>query len=74
MQCLKTALTIKRLPKLVAFVVATQLPYQIPRIRFDIDSFVIGVDTFASVTLGNHQNQFEDSSCMVKRTAQKWKG
>ncbi len=59
MQCLKTALTIKRLPKLVAFVVATQLPYQIPRIRFDIDSFVIGVDTFASVTLGNQPNQFE---------------
>jgi hypothetical protein len=57
---IKAALTIKRLPNLVAFTVATQLPYQVPRIHFDTDSFVIGVDTFASITLGNHPNQFED--------------
>jgi hypothetical protein len=36
------------------------LPYQVPRICFDADSFVIGVDTFASITLGNHPDQFED--------------
>ncbi len=57
---LKMALTIEQLPKLVAFAVATQLPYQVPRIRFDTNSFVIGVNTFASVTLGNHPHQFED--------------
>jgi hypothetical protein len=28
--------------------------------RFDTNSFVIGVDTFASITLGNHPDQFED--------------
>jgi hypothetical protein len=60
MQRLKTALTIKQLPKLVAFAAATQLPYQVPRIRFDTDSFVIGTDTFDSVMLGNHPSQFED--------------
>jgi hypothetical protein len=48
------------LPKLVAFVVATDLLYQVPRIFFDTDSFVIGIDTFASITLGNHPDQFED--------------
>jgi hypothetical protein len=42
-RCLKWALTIKQLPKLVAFAAATQLPYQVPRIHFDIGSFVIGV-------------------------------
>jgi hypothetical protein len=36
------------------------LPYQVPRICFDTDSFVIGVDTFASITLGNHLDQFEN--------------
>jgi hypothetical protein len=36
------------------------LPYQVPRICFDADSFVIGIDTFASITLGNHPDQFED--------------
>ncbi len=51
---LKAALTIKSLPKLIAFATATYLPYQVPRIRFDTDSFVIGLDTFASITLGNH--------------------
>jgi hypothetical protein len=57
---IKAALIIKRLPKLVAFAAATQLPYEVPRICFDTDFFVIGVDTLASVTLGNHPNQFED--------------
>jgi hypothetical protein len=59
-RCLKTALTIKQLPKLVAFATATQLRYQVSRICFDTDPFVIGVDTFASITLGNHPDQFED--------------
>jgi hypothetical protein len=54
------ALTINCLPKLVAFAVVTDLLFQVPRIRFDTDSFVIGVDTFASITLGNHPNQFND--------------
>jgi hypothetical protein len=48
------------LPKLVAFAVATQLPYQVPRIRVDTNSFIIGINTFASFTLGNHPDQFED--------------
>ncbi len=48
------ALTIEHLPKLVAFATATQLPYQVPRICFDTNSFVIGVGTLTSVTLGNH--------------------
>jgi hypothetical protein len=60
MHCLKAALTNKRLPKLIPFTTATNLPYQASRIRFDTNSFVIGVDTYASITLGNHLNQFED--------------
>jgi hypothetical protein len=60
MRRLKAALTIKRLPKLIAFAMATNLPYQVPRIRFNTDSFVIGVDTYASVTMGNCPDQFED--------------
>ncbi len=48
------------MPKLVAFAAAAQLLYQVPRIRFDTNSFLIGINTFASVTLGNHPNQFED--------------
>jgi hypothetical protein len=40
--------------------VATNLPYQVPRIRFDTNSFIIGVDTFASITLRNHPDQFEN--------------
>jgi hypothetical protein len=60
MRRLKVALTIERLPKLVAFAAATNLPYQVPRIRFNADSFVIGVNTYASITLGNHPNQFKD--------------
>jgi hypothetical protein len=61
LHCLRAALAIKRLPKLATYATATQLPYQVPRIRFDSKSFVIGVDTFASITLGNHPaDQFED--------------
>jgi hypothetical protein len=56
----RAALTIERLPKLVAFAAATQLPYQVPRMRFNTNSFVIGINTFASITLGNHPDQFED--------------
>jgi hypothetical protein len=47
------------LPKIVAFTASTTLPYQVPSIRFDTDSFVIGVDTFASIMLRNHPDQFE---------------
>jgi hypothetical protein len=57
---LKAALTIERLPKFVAFAAATQLPYQVSRMHFDTNSFVIGVNTFASIMLGNHPDQFED--------------
>ena len=60
LHCLRAALAIKRLPKLATYATATQLPYQVPRIHFNTDSFVIGVDTLTSVTLGNHPNQFED--------------
>jgi hypothetical protein len=60
MRCLKAALTIKCLPNLVAFAAATDLPYQVPRICIDNNSFVIGVDTYALVTMGNHLDQFED--------------
>jgi hypothetical protein len=48
------------MPKIVAFAASTTLPYQVPRICFDTNSFVIGVDTFALITLGNHLDQFED--------------
>ncbi len=48
------------MPKLDAFAAATQLPYQIPRIHFGANSFVIDIDTLPSVTLGNHPNQFKD--------------
>jgi hypothetical protein len=58
---LRAALNINQcLPKIVAFATSTTLPYQVLRIRFDTDSFVIGMDTFASITLRNHPNQFED--------------
>jgi hypothetical protein len=60
MCCLRVALTIKRLPNLVAFAVATNLPYQVSRICFATNSFVIGVNTGALVTMGNHRDQFED--------------
>jgi hypothetical protein len=48
------------LPKLIAFAADTQLLYQVPRISFDTNSFVIGINTFASITPGNHPDQFED--------------
>jgi hypothetical protein len=60
MRCLKAALTIKHLPTLVAFAATTSLPYQVPRIRFDTGSFVISIDTYAAITLGNHPDQFKD--------------
>jgi hypothetical protein len=47
-------------PKIVAFALSTTLPYQVPSIRFDTDSFLIGIDTFASIMLGNHPDQFEN--------------
>ncbi len=48
------------LPKIVTFTTSTTLSYQVPSIRFDTDSFVIDVDTFASITLRNHPEQFEN--------------
>ncbi len=57
---LKAAPTIERLPKLVAFAAATRLPCQVPRMCFNTDSFVIDVDTFFSIMLGNHPDQYED--------------
>jgi hypothetical protein len=58
---LRAALNINQcLPKIVAFAASTTLLYQVPRIHFNTDSFVIGMDTFASITLGNHPDQFED--------------
>jgi hypothetical protein len=48
------------LPKIVAFAASTTLPYQVASIHFDTDSFIIGVDTFASIMLGNHPDQFEN--------------
>jgi hypothetical protein len=58
---LRAALTINHcLPKIVTFAASTNLPYQVPRIRSDTNSFVIGVDTFTSITLGNGPDQFED--------------
>jgi hypothetical protein len=48
------------LPKIIAFAASTTLPYQVPSIRFDTDSFIIGVNTFASITLENHPVQFEN--------------
>jgi hypothetical protein len=59
--CLKAALTINNcLPKIITFAATTNLPYQVPRIRFDTNFFVIGVDTFTSFTLRNCPDQFED--------------
>jgi hypothetical protein len=58
---LQAALNINQcLPKIVAFATSTTSPYLVPRMRFDTNSFVIGIDTFASITLGNHPDQFED--------------
>jgi hypothetical protein len=60
MRRLKAALTIKHLPNLVAFAAAINLPYQVPRICFDTNSFVISADTYVLVTMGNCLDQFED--------------
>ncbi len=60
MRCLKASLTIKRLPNLVAFAAADNSPYQVPWICFDKDSFVIGINTYASVMMGNCPDQFKD--------------
>jgi hypothetical protein len=45
---------------LVVFAVANNLPYQVPRICFVTDSFVIGINTYALVAMGNRLDQFED--------------
>jgi hypothetical protein len=59
--CLWAALNINQcMPKIVAFAASTTLTYQVPRIRFDADSFVIGIDIFTLITLSNHLDQFED--------------
>jgi hypothetical protein len=50
----------KCLPKIFAFTTSTTLPYRVPRICFDTNSCVVGVDSSASITLGNHPDQFED--------------
>jgi hypothetical protein len=55
---LKAALTIKCLPNLVAFAAANNLPYQVLGICFNTNSFVIGVNTYALVMMGNHLDQF----------------
>jgi hypothetical protein len=61
LRCLQATLNMHQCqPKIFAFAASTTLPYQVPSIRFDTDSFVIGVDTFASITLGNHPHQFEN--------------
>jgi hypothetical protein len=58
---LQAALNINQcLPKIVTFAPSTTSPYQVPRIHFDTNSFFIGVDTFVSITLGNHPDHFED--------------
>jgi hypothetical protein len=54
------ALTIERLPKLVAFAAATNLACQVSRIRFDTNFFVISIGTFALIILGNQLDRFED--------------
>jgi hypothetical protein len=60
MHCLKVAITIEPLPNLAAFAAADNSPYQVPRICFTTDSFVIDIDTNALVTMGNFPDQFED--------------
>jgi hypothetical protein len=58
---LQAALNINQyLPKIVAFAASTTLPYQVPSICFNTDSFVIGRDTFASIMIGNNPDQFEN--------------
>jgi hypothetical protein len=58
---LQAALNITQcLPKVVALAASTTLLYHVPRIHFDTNLFVIGMDTFASISLSNHPDQFED--------------
>jgi hypothetical protein len=60
MRPLKAALTIKCLPNLIAFAAATNIPCKVPRICFNTNSFVIGVDTYTLVTMENCPDQFKD--------------
>jgi hypothetical protein len=61
LRLLQAALNINQcMPKIVAFAMSTTLPYQVPRILFHTNSFVIGIDTFALITLSNHPDEFED--------------
>jgi hypothetical protein len=48
------------MPKIINFAASTTLPYQVPRIHFDTNSFFIDIDTFALITPGNHPDQCED--------------
>jgi hypothetical protein len=60
---LRAALTIDQcLPKIAAFAASASLPYQVPRIRFNTNSFIISIDTFALITLGNHPDQLHDDT------------
>jgi hypothetical protein len=68
MRSLKVALTIKCLSNFVAFAAADKSPYQVPKVCFDMDSFVIGVGTFTLVTMGNCPDQFEDLTLNKDRT------
>ncbi len=67
MRHLQAVLTIKCLPN-VAFAVANSLPYQVPPIPFDMDSFVIGLNTYALVTMGNHPANLKTSSSTRRMT------
>ncbi len=69
---LKTSLTIKRLPNLVAFVATDKVPYQVSKIYFDKDSFSISINTFVLVMMGNSLDQFEDLT--LKKDRPKVKG
>ncbi len=61
LRCLRAALNMHQcLPEIVAFAASATLPYQALSIRFNTDSFVFRVDTFASIMLGNHPDQFEN--------------
>jgi hypothetical protein len=48
------------MPKIVTCAASTTLPYQVPRIRFNTNSSIIGIDTFTLITLGNQPDQFEN--------------
>ncbi len=74
MCCLRAVLTIKHLPNIVAYAAATNLPYQVPRICFDTNSFVICVDTSALVTIGNSPDQFKDLKLYNSKNKNKVEG